>query len=969
MGCGKSSPVVPYEDHVEVKPQAAPSGAQQPGVVNKGSSKPAGEWDLDDEDNEDQEYDNTGQTSGQASGLAVTRKAAATPAKAKGGRAPPDGDKPDGRIARMASRVAGLAPGPRQADIGYPIRQPEPRPWQYELVGQVFRNGTWAVPSYSVEVVKVVRGMSWLHRTHTTPVPYLDALEVNTGVCRQAIDLLTSDVSVTNPEWVSTSKFDAKEPEEEGPVEAPDPLRSPTTRPLVFKVARRETFEKKDEPVYSVEVSKVVRGVCHLHRTRMSTPDALDAIGVNTRIVRKELRTLGKPESVVNAEWMPWQKWHPDGQPWVRGRVAVYGVPWHTSMQLGVLDGALYTNAEPAACMQVGVLDGALCTNAEPAASTEASKPPESVSILPRRPAGPAPRVLGKEDISKSIAERGKRLGLESLEATALDDGTFSCEDNNEEVPRLRDPFEASKQELEEHWKKAMSDAIQSNEGSYITDEEIAAMARWHFAKAARAEHLKVLPRPGYWQDMPFYSVVEPLAKRKTGYMEGPVPFPKQPGDNEVPSTLEKLSALSGQSRDYDDMVEAEEQRMAFVKSIKWSADMKLPLWRAERLERDGPGPTFRWVKVDKDELRDELHYVNDPPLEHTVEQLFSDMDPHTLDTDVADYEGWRDGLRGLQDDEDWNEEWWEAHEMDDARDREPLWEEAFLEEDRELWVLSLRAPDPERSRQLLEGQDAPWDDEWYKAKPAWYPLPDSVMNKGDEGELDNVVAKEMPSEEKLAALRQRRNLPEAWAFEILIPDDYSPDVAAHQLEARRATLRAQWTLEYDARAELGSHFAVWPENRHWKVVPLSEAWRRQKERLARLKKSAPGKTSSGSEDNEDNEDNPNLEHADNSNAVDDVEASSDLKGVAESGESAPRSDLPKLTYDEKYAFYELPSFMLLGPAISITGRPQEPRKYNNPGPGSYDAWFLGKSRRFLPLWHRQLLEAEKHKLAPRLVL
>ena len=622
----------------------------------------------------------------------------------------------------------------------------------------------------------------------------------------------------------------------------------------------------------------------------VSPQSHLDALLVNTGVARTCSRMFEAVPRSFKVEWHSWPQWHPESEPGARASVNVFGVPWHLSMQLGVIDRLLFNPIEPLLKHQVPT-----------------KLPPE-------------------RDVKAQILERAMTFGLKDASVKARPGG-FQIDTHSKNT--MPDPFTATRDLLEPF----LVPLLQENPGE---EEACLQLARWKFALQQRRSYLPHLFRPGYGNDLPFYSVVEPLkpalrvlASANDAPMT-PVPYSlAHPPAEEFHLKLREASqpAPKTLSREVEEFC-----RIQLVKSVKMSLAMPVRLWCAkictEDFEEDPPAPLeYDWVEVSPDTLRvrnvkpaklrwpcDAVPYcpytygIAQPgPMQIIAElrKLLEDSYRGSVEereaSRISIVKSVKKSFDGLAEGElvlwSWScqsEE--ESEKCQTSRDFPPL--SAEMLRWREVEPSTLRAhfhhaDEPQLQFEPCEGWamfgkddtcfDAgdslaghadptadneadrvaiPWNSDI--SGVAWSVIPDHeifganeiaseipeestsekllpwIMDSGEAWESlpDGVIAADSelqdPSRfwEWTDELRRKRNLPATWNNVQLVPEDYTPEAALEQLHQRCEEYRAQRERFYEELACCGESLVQWPSQGFW---PRVEKTARFKQVIAML--------------------------------------------------------------------------------------------------------------------------------------
>ena len=80
----------------------------------------------------------------------------------------------------------------------------------------------------------------------------------------------------------------------------------------------------------------------------------------------------------------------------------------------------------------------------------------------------------------------------------------------------------------------------------------------------------------------------------------------------------------------------------------------------------------------------------------------------------------------------------------------------------------------------------------------------------------EGVIAADIASETEMPVKPRKWKLPETWKTMILVPDDYTRDVALNELHQRREAFRRQRAAQYEELSQLGETLVQWPEQGFW---------------------------------------------------------------------------------------------------------------------------------------------------------
>eukprot|EP00435_Cladocopium_sp_Y103_P063637 s32_g25.t1 len=635
-----------------------------------------------------------------------------------------------------------------------------------------------------------------------------------------------------------------------------------------FSLAREDRFKGKVEAIYAVEMKQLRRGFA---AAWVSPESHLDALLVNTGVARICSRMFQAVPRSFKVEWHSWPQWHPESEPGARASVNIFGVPWHLSMQLGVIDRLLFNPSEPLLKHQVPT-----------------KLPPE-------------------RDVKTQILERAMTFGLKDASVKARPGG-FQLETQKKDI--MPDPFTATRGLLEPF----LVPLLQENPGE---EEACLKFARWKFALQQRQSYLQHLPRPGYGNDLPFYSVVEPLkpALRCAGCLDDapitPVPYSlAHPPVEEFHLKLREASRPAAKTLSVDVQ---EFCRIQLVKSVKMSLAMPVQLWCAEieiYSEEDPSAPLeYDWVEVPPETLRvsrwaakrrwpcDAVPYcpytygIAQPgPAQIIMElrKLLEDSYCGSVDereaSRISIVKSVKQSFDGLAEGElvlwSWSCEEDIFSESETSPDFPPLtiemlrWHEVepstlrehFHHADEpqlqfepcEGWVMfgkddtCFEAGDSHAdptSDNEADGVTTPWnsdfsgeawsvfkDHEIFGANETDCQIPDKSSSEKfplwitDSGEAweslpDGVIAADSevqdPSRfwEWTDELRRKRKLPATWNNVQLVPEDYTPEAALEKWHQRCEEYRAQRERLYEELARFGESLVQWPSQGFWPKV------------------------------------------------------------------------------------------------------------------------------------------------------
>ncbi|CAE7587060.1 NLRC3 [Symbiodinium sp. CCMP2592] len=296
------------------------------------------------------------------------------------------------------------------------------------------------------------------------------------------------------------------------------------------------------ELVYSVEMCKLRRGVAHQHRSLAVCKNHLKALKVNTGLSQTWLTMLSPPEAHVRVQWQPCHRHYPERD---SGRfcVDVFGVPWHLSRQIGATD-------------------------------LLASTPP------PRR-----------SSICEHLTKKAAQLGLQT---SVVSQGTAFVLTGTHDI--MPDPHTASEEDLAPLLAEARAENPEEEE------DLLKGLARWKFTLEQRQRYLPALPRPGYGNDLPFYSALQPLLPCTCKFYDQPPPQSPRPNKlQEISHLLKAGSFETGSAEQYRE----EARRISVIKSLTWSVEMPVLLWQ---IEADWDSDLMCWAVAVPDTLRDAVH-------------------------------------------------------------------------------------------------------------------------------------------------------------------------------------------------------------------------------------------------------------------------------------------------------------------------------------------------------------------------
>ena len=620
-----------------------------------------------------------------------------------------------------------------------------------------------------------------------------------------------------------------------------------------FDISWADRFRGKVEALYSVEMKHVRRGFACV-----SPESHLDALRVNTGNCRIFSRSFPAAK-VFKVAWHSWPQWRPEGEPDWRGAVSIFGVPWHVSKQLGVVDSLLFSPIERPFALK--------CTG-------PTKLPPE-------------------QEMKDLFLKRAATFGFTNVSAMARADG-FQLH-----VPKkslMPDPFSATADDLEPF----LAPLLQENPGE---EEACLKLARWKFALQQRQSYLPQLARPGYGNDLPFYSVVEPLKQLfPLVHLADDAHITAVPYDLAHPPVEDFHRRLKEASRPVDafafDSIQ-ELARIQLVKSAKMSLAMPMRRWcgeiegseetsvkweelqpwallRGSTAERKGqrrwPSDLFPWWRPDS-------FSVAQPSLKQIVAKLrklsevWHDMTINERNereaSRIAVIKSIKKSFERLTEDElvlwSWNFDefdsspeamvrWIEVEpstlrEHFDADNIEIPWNSDFTGEAWSVMEDGLIAADDSGIENMSEERFAiPWNNDFTGG--SWEVLPDGLIaadhgSSNEESEEwvltvpwncdctgaawvllpDHVIATDSDvdssgrSWEWTDELRKKHKLPATWNNVQLVPEDYTPEVALQKLHHRCEEFRLQRETHYEELVRCGEMLVQWPSQGAWPKV------------------------------------------------------------------------------------------------------------------------------------------------------
>ena len=300
-----------------------------------------------------------------------------------------------------------------------------------------------------------------------------------------------------------------------------------------FDFFQEDRVRGKVDAILLVEMKHVRRGFAWV-----SPESHLDALLVDTGISRICSRNF-PAKKTFRVQWHSWSQWHPEAEPGFRAAFDIFGVPWNLSIQLGVIDSLLFSPIEPSLKHRVPI-----------------KLPPQ-------------------EEVKKHILGRAMTFGLKNASVTKRADG-FQLHLPQQSI--MPDPFTATNEVLEPF----LGSLLAENPGE---DDACLQLARWKFALQQRQSYLPLLARPGCGNDLPFYSVVEPVKQLHRFihfFDDAPdVPIPYCSAHPPVEDFQLKLQEASRPAESVSFDVQ-EFARIELLKSVKMSLAMPVRLWCAK---------------------------------------------------------------------------------------------------------------------------------------------------------------------------------------------------------------------------------------------------------------------------------------------------------------------------------------------------------------------------------------------------
>ena len=299
-------------------------------------------------------------------------------------------------------------------------------------------------------------------------------------------------------------------------------------------VSRRNVSKGKDEAIYAVDVEHA----CRAARYRRSVSIAhLDVLEVNTGVCRQFLDSLKTVPLLrrFKTEWQEWRQWHPEAEPSMRQIVEIFGIPWHLAQQLGSIDTLLFCSVQPS------LLEASVRQVDE----------------------------ISPGDLMKHIKKRATLLRLSDSDLSVRKTGAIDCIDiTPKELSVMPDPWTATHEALAPYL------PVQQGGENRL---ECLNIARWKYALEQKEVYLKQLLRPGYGNDLPFFSLVTPLPRRSWWFPDEPIATATAP----VPDIASKLMEASWEAAQLSvaEIVQRESARISVIKSVKPFAEMPVMLW------------------------------------------------------------------------------------------------------------------------------------------------------------------------------------------------------------------------------------------------------------------------------------------------------------------------------------------------------------------------------------------------------
>lgn len=608
---------------------------------------------------------------------------------------------------------------------------------------------------------------------------------------------------------------------------------------------------KNKETVYAVEVQQLRR---EAHYLRMVSTAHLDAFQVNTGICRQWLNKLQLVPSArpFVAEWRPWQQWRPEAEPTMRAVVDVFGVPWHVAQQLGTIDTLLYNPVEPSTlepspmpsypsheALVEHILLRADALKLGPIRVNQLSKGVFQITSK-QTDFLPDPWTASEADLDRVMQEVNdeEEQRKQEQQLQLQEQLQQQQEQLQQGLRRLRRPRQLRQLRLRRRLRRVLQQLqqqlrLQQGEWQTSTKKDLLNIARWKHALEQRKIYSARLQRPHYMNDLPFYSVTEPLSPRPSWWFGDTPVHPRSytsylEASDEIAARLRK-AFWESTDLTWSEAAWREEEIIGAIKSMKMLMEMPVRLWspvfhvdRSEyechvdcseyedsfdRDERSRGVPPLsleiKWQPVVPEELRSDMHDLESKfhfePLESWQVPPARVITDYQISSDAVN-EAWKGTLRAMH------------------RTRVM----AFWYDERVMFVKDGQVVDKDELWSLASVFDElpQWTQD-FTSGPAWDLLPDGVIAEVRDGVIAMPVEQSLPHKHwprktyrqvpsKIKEeIKESLKLPRTWKMRMtlkmteMIPEDYTEEKARRQLRLRQEAFRRDRDANYEVAGKI----------------------------------------------------------------------------------------------------------------------------------------------------------------------